>query len=197
MRATSDVVPGKGSRGKRGGSVAESGAVRRIERGNEVHEARERRQAAEPAATAALDAEVERRTENVDARRICLEERDRRFGDDERNVALEPVAQALSLVRDRIAEGLQVDEHVVAAHLDGKSAEVVGPLVERPAGAEVEASVVPMACEDPVCHRAAMQGEAHVRTAVVDRMDLVTLGEQANGVPPDTDHELARSTQLV
>ena len=65
------------------------------------------------------------------------------------------------------------------------SAHLVRPLVERAAGREVEASVVPVAGEDPVADRAAMEREAHVRAAVVDRVHVVTVGEEA---------ELCRST---
>ena len=154
--------PGSGSSGKRGGPPAESGGdvgeavVQRrrpiggVEPRGEVHEAGQRRQAAEPAAAAARDAEVEPGAEDVDAARIGFEQRDRRLRQHERDVALEPVAQPLALVRDRVVARAEVDEHVVAVELDREAAQLVGELVERAAGRQVEARVVPVAGEDAV-----------------------------------------------
>ena len=138
------------------------------------------------------DAEVEPGPEDVDAARVGLEERDRRLREHERDVALEPVPQPLALVRDRIARRAQVDEHVVAVELDREAAQLVGELVERAAGRQVEARVVPVAREDAVADGAAMEREAHVRTAVVDRVHLVAVGEQADDVPVEVDDEPAR-----
>src|SRR5213079_1293503 len=65
-----------------------------------------------------------------------------------------------------IVSRAQVDEDLVAAELHGKATQIVGPLVERPPRAEIEPRVVPVAGEDPVGDRPAVEREAHVRAAV-------------------------------
>ena len=78
----------------------------------------------------------------------------------------------------------------------GKTRSVVGELVERAAGAEVEARVVPVAGEDAVRDRAAVEREAHVRAAVVDGVHGVPVGEEAERVAVDVDDEAAGFAQL-
>ena len=164
---------------------------------NEVHEARQRRQPAEPAAAAPPHAEVDPGPERVHAGRIYLDEHDRRLGDDQGDVPFEPDLQPLPLVLDRIAPRRQVHVHVIALDLDGEAAQLVGELVERAARAEVEARVVPVAREDPVADRPAVQREAHVRAAVVDRVDLVALGQQADRVAVQADDQPALRAELL
>ena len=77
----------------------------------------------------------------------------------------------------------QVDEDVVAVERDRKAPQLVRELVEGPAGREVEASVVPVAGEDPVADRPTVQREAHVRAPVVDRVHLLAVREEAENVP--------------
>jgi hypothetical protein len=181
-----------------GHAVVEGGrTIIGVDRRDEVHEARERRQPAEPAGASPLDPEVERRAEDVDARRVGLDERDRRLRGDEREITLEAVTQPLPLVRDWIHRRPKVDEDVVIVHFDRKPAEVVRPLVEGAARTEIEARVMPVARQDPVRDRAAMEWEAHVRAAIVDGVDLVTVGEQTEGLPADVHDESARSAQLA
>jgi hypothetical protein len=156
----------------------------------------ERRQPPEPAAAAAGDAEVKPGAKGVYPGRIGLQKRDRRLRQHERNVALEPVVQPLALVRDRVVLGAQVDEDVVAVQLDREAAQLVRPLVERAAGREVEAGVMPVASEDPVADRAAVKREAHVRAAIVNRGHFAVLCEQTERVPVDVDDEPSRLAQL-
>ena len=98
---------------------------------------------------------------------------------------------------DGIAPRRQVDVDVVALDLDGEAAQLVGELVEGAAGAEVEARVVPVAREDPVVDRPAVQREAHVRAAVVDRVDGVSIGEQADRVAIEAHDEPPLRAKLV
>src|SRR5207237_381414 len=95
-----------------------------------VAPARTAETSARSAPSASPHAEVDAGPERVDAGRICLDEHDCRFGDDERDVPLEPDLQPLPLVLDRIAPRRQVDVHVVALDLDGEAAQLVGELVE-------------------------------------------------------------------
>ncbi len=104
--------------------------------------------------------------------------------------------QALALVCHRILRRAEVEQDVVAAHLDGEAAQVVGPLVERTSGRQVEAGVVPVAGEDPVADRATVEREAHVWAAVVHGVDLVVLDKEANRVPVDVNDKATRRQQL-
>src|SRR5262249_15822130 len=56
-----------------------------------------------------------------------------------------------------------------------------------------EAGMMPMACEDAVLHGAAVQREAHVRAAVVHRIDGLAMGKQGQGVSLDGDGQTAGS----
>src|SRR5206468_821510 len=69
--------------------------------------------------------------------------------------------------------------------------QIVCELVECAAGAEVEARVVPVTRENAVADRPPVERKAHVRAAVVNRVDVVAFGEQADGVPVDVDDEPA------
>ena len=168
-----------------------------LEPGHEVHQARQRRQAAEPAAAAPRDAEVEPGPERVDPARVGLLEHDRRLRDHQRDVALEADLQPRALVLDRVAPRRHVDVDLAVLDLDREAAQLVGPLVEGAAGAEVEARVVPVAGEDAVGQRAAVEREAHVRAAVVDRVHLALVGEQADRVALDADDEPALGLELL
>ncbi len=92
-------------------------------------------------------------------------------------------------MRERVVRRRQVDVDVVAVDLHRKPAQVVGPLVERAAGAEIEASVVPVAGEDPVADRPAVKREAHVRATVVDGVDLAPVGDEADRVPAQVNDQ--------
>jgi hypothetical protein len=94
------------------------------------------------------------------------------------------------------ATGSNVDVDVVAAELDRETAQVIRPLVERAAGAEIEAGVVPVTREDAVGDRSAVEREAHVRTTVVDRVDSVAVREEADRVALDVDDEPAGGAQV-
>ena len=117
----SGAWPGSGSSRKRGGlpsrvvgaPAAGRGkarcAIDRVEPRQEIHEARQRGQATEPAAAAAQNPEVKARAKDIDARRVGVEELDRRLRQHERDVALEPVAQPPALVGARIGARAHVD----------------------------------------------------------------------------------------
>jgi hypothetical protein len=100
------------------------------------------------------------------------------------------------VVLDHVVEWAEVDEYVVAANLDRKPAQVVGPLVEGAAGREVKAGVVPVAGEDSVAERTAVEWEAHVRAPIVDGVNLIPVGEQTECVPIDVDDQPPGSAQF-
>ena len=167
-----------------------------VEPRREVHEAGERGQAAEPAAATAPHAVVEPGAEGLHARRVGVRQGDRRLGQHERDIPLERIVQALALVCDRVGGRCKVDENVVAAEQHRKAAQVVRELVERASRAQVEPRVVPVARQDPVRDRPAMEREAHMRAAVVDRVHRVAVGEQAHGVRADADDQPAGFPEL-
>src|SRR5947207_3292192 len=68
---------------------------------------------------------------------------------------------------------------------------------ERPTGGHVEASVVPVAGQDPAVQRPAVEREAHVWAAVVDRSHVVAVGEQRQRVPVHVRDERAESANVV
>ena len=173
------------------------GALGLVEAWNEVHQAGDRGQPAEPPLAAAKDAEVDPRPEQIEAARIGFEQGDRRLRQHERDVALQPVFQPLALVTDRILARAQVDEHVVPVQSDREAAQLVRELVERPAGRQIEARVMPVAGEDPVADRAPVEREAHVRAPVVDGVHLLALREQAERVAVEVDDEAAFRAQLL
>ena len=75
-----------------------------------------------------------------------------------------------AVMSNGVAAGREVDEDLSVAGLRRERLQVVGPLVEGAAGGEVEARVVPVAGEDAVLERAAVddyRGDA--RPLVCDR----------------------------
>src|SRR5439155_27180510 len=75
------------------------------------------------------------------------------------------------------------------AHLDREAAQVVRPLVEGAAAAEVEPGVVPVAGQHAVTDAAAMEREAHVRAAVVHRPHRRTVPEQCHRVAVEVGND--------
>src|SRR5439155_10015152 len=71
------------------------------------------------------------------------------------------------------------------------------PLVERPSRGEVEAGVVPVAGENPVLERPAVERKAHVRAAVVDGEDGAVVGEQGKCAAVDVGDEAAETRDVV
>jgi hypothetical protein len=69
-------------------------------------------------------------------------------------------------------------------------------LVEGAAGREVKAGVVPVAGEDSVAERTAVEWEAHVRAPIVDGVNLIPVGEQTECVPIDVDDQPPGSAQF-
>ena len=61
----------------------------------------------------------------------------------------------------------EVDPYLAISNLDRERRRVVGEEVEGAAAGEIEARVVPVAGEDPVTHRPAIEREPHVRAPIV------------------------------
>src|SRR5439155_8977507 len=101
------------------------------------------------------------------------------------------------LVLEPIRAISEIHPALAVAKLDRKRAQVVGPLVERATGGEIEARVVPVAGEDSVADRAAVKREAHVRAAVVDRLHVVSVRKEPERVPVQRDDERPEPPDVV
>src|SRR5271155_2962133 len=72
--------------------------------------------------------------------------------------------------------GLPADPYsIVLAHLDWCGRDVVCPQIECAAGAQVKAGVMPVASQNAVFNRAAVQWEAEMGTAIVEREDMAAI----------------------
>ena len=76
--------------------------------------------------------------------------------------------------------GNRVDPDDAVLEGDLEAQHVVREQVEGTAALQVEARVVPVTGQDAVAHAAAVQREAHVRAAVVDRVDLALVREHGD-----------------
>jgi hypothetical protein len=146
-----------------------------------VHEAGERRKTAEPAVSAAVDAELETRPEQLDAGRIRLQQRDRRLCQHERNLPLEPVAQTLALVSGNIVRRAQIDEHVVTVERDREHLRVLAG-GQAGARAQVEAPAVPRAGDRLAAHQSLLERVPLVRAGPCDREHLAGAGAHHHGL---------------
>ena len=156
------------------------GLLVRIELVDHVRHRDQHGEAGTPPCGAIRGAEVEARAHDLRGRHAQVEEREHRFGDDERQALLEPVAQPALPARDLVAFGTRTHVHVVAVELDVEALRVVGPEVEGAARLEIEPRVVPVARDQAGLDGSLMQREAHVRAPVLD-------GE-APAVVPEHDH---------
>src|SRR3712207_8287908 len=65
----------------------------------------------------------------------------RRFGQNQRDVALQPVEQALALVGQLVLPRREVHPHLAVPDLHREDARLVGELVEGPSALQIEAGV--------------------------------------------------------
>ena len=122
---------------------------------------------------------------------------DGRLGHDQRDVALQPLPQALAQVGRPVLPRREIDPHLAVPDLHGKDARLVGELVEGPAALEIEAGVVPVAGQDAVLQGAPVQGKAHVGTAVVHGVHPAIVEEERERVPGNPDGGAPGGAHLV
>ena len=100
------------------------------------------------------------------------EEATHRLGDDQIQLVGQAVRQPPAPVAHRVGTvEHRPDPDLVVAQLDGTGRHVVGPQVERAAAGQIEPGVMPMAGQDAVLDRPAVEREAHMRAAVVEGAD--------------------------
>ena len=87
--------------------------------------------------------------------------------------------------------------YLVAAHLGGVGDGVVGPQVEGAAARELEARLVPVAGQDAVLDAAAVERKAHVRAAVVHRVDACAVREHRHRAVARLRHHHAAPAYFI
>ena len=121
-----------------------------------------------------------------------------RFGDDEPDVVLHPLPQAVPPVGVTVGVArARGHPHLAVAHLDVGRGDVIGPRIECPAGDEVEAGVMPVAGENAVGDGPPMQRESQVRTAIVERVDPIVVADHQDRAALALDHHHPLRPQLV
>jgi hypothetical protein len=121
-----------------------------------------------------------------------------RFGDDQPDVVLHPLLQAVSPVGVAVSvTRARGHPHLTVAHLDLGRGDVIGPRIEGPAGDEVEAGVMPVAGENAAGERSPMQRESQVRAAIVERVDPIVMPDDQDRTALALDHHHPLRPELV
>src|SRR5215207_7278049 len=95
----------------------------------------------------------------------------------------------------------RLDPDLAVTHLDRTGRNVIGPEIEGAAARQIEARVMPMTREDAVLDAAAIEWEAHVWAAVVEREHASpVINHQDRGMPamhhePTLGLELAQAAR--
>ena len=162
----------------------------------EVRHCNEHGQTRAPALGSVAGPEVETDPHDLARRLTRLEQTEHRLGDHQRESLLQAVLEAGAQVRDHVGRRAGHDEHLVGLDQHVESAGVVGEEVERAAGHEVEAGVVPVARDEPGLDRALAQREAQVRATVFDRERPAVVPEHHDGHRAELREQLAGPAQL-
>jgi hypothetical protein len=96
-----------------------------------------------------------------------------RLGEDEADIVLQPLAQPVApmgLAVHVTRPGIDPNGTVIP-QLDWRGRDIIGPEVEGAAAGEVKAGMMPMAGQNPVLDRAAVQRKTEMRATVVERED--------------------------
>src|SRR5215211_9192836 len=133
----------------------------------EVHHASMDSQPLSPSTSPVPGAELQSGTKRFGGILCAAKQPDGRLGHNQRDVALQPIPQALAQVSRSVLPRRNIYPYLAVFDLDGEDACLVGELVEGATALEIEAGVVPVAGQDPVLQGAPVQGEAHVGTAIV------------------------------
>ena len=116
----------------------------------EVHHAGVHGQSLPPPRPPVSAAELQPDAERFGGIFPAAEQPDGRLGHDQRDVALQPISQALAQVSRTVLPRREIDPYLAVSDLHRKDARLVGKLVEGSAALEVEAGVMPVAGEDAV-----------------------------------------------
>jgi hypothetical protein len=102
---------------------------------------------------------------------------------------LEPFAQPIVPVRGAVGISRPIaDPDYAIADFDRRSGYVIGPRIERAAGCKIEAGMVPVAGQDAVLDRPAVQRKTQVRATVIEREHAaVVVHDHERAVRPRRD----------
>jgi len=100
--------------------------------------------------------------------------------------------ESVTLVGAWIDPWSQIKPRLLVPNLNGKAAHIVGKLIKGSTAGQVEPGVVPMASQDSIFERAAMERKAHMGAAVVDRENLPGNGKEDNDMTVDLHDQPTR-----
>ena len=168
--------------------------------GHQIAQSREDGQADTPP-VAILRAEQRNLAQHRRGRLARGEEATHRLGDDQIQLVGQALRQPPAPVAHRVGTvEYRSDPGLVIAQLDETGWHVVGPQVERAAAGQIEPGVMPMAGQDAVLDRAAVEREAHMRAAVVEGADPPLVADHEDrpmACPRSTMRPLACSSASV
>ena len=158
------------------------GPILASEAGQKILETGEHRQPLPPTLHAVPGAEIQAGGKGSQGVVSFIHQRNRRLGHDQRETALQADRQPLALVFHRIVPRCDIDIYIIVAHLHREVGCVVRPQIKRAAGAEIEAGVMPMAGKNSILDTAPVEGEAHMRAAIVERVDFAFVMDEDDDV---------------
>jgi hypothetical protein len=106
------------------------------------------------------------------------------LGDHQADIALQSILQSLALPFSAVAGRGDIYPDVALLNLHRKATHIVSPEVERTATRQVEAGMMPVAGQDAIVDGAFVQGETHMRTAVINGVYLATVLEKRYHIMP-------------
>ena len=95
---------------------------------------------------------------------------DHALGNDQSEVLLEALVELSGPVGAAVLlDGRWIEPDLAVSHLGAERGHVVGKGIEGTAAGQIELCMMPVASEDAVLNRAAVQGKAHVGAAIINR----------------------------
>ena len=159
---------------------------------------RQDRQPVPPSRTPAPCPVQSARPGNVVRIRPGVQERDNRFGDHEPDVLVHAFLEPPQTMLHRIPGFCgHIDVDATVLDFDRIYCRVVGKKIEGAAAPQIETGVVPVTGQDTVLDGSAMQGEPHVGTAVVDRVEFPLRAEEDDRDRPSPNQDSSLVFDLV
>ena len=160
--------------------VERARSISSVEVRQHVRHRSQNRQPAGPSGGAILDAKAGRLCQDQ-VFASCLAQTDHRLGDHQPQVLLKPLRQLARAVGDRfLLLWLGVEPDFAVANLRAECGHVVGKQVKGASAGEVELGMVPVTGQDAIGDGPLAQWKAHMRTAVIDRKDLIAVPEHGS-----------------
>jgi hypothetical protein len=172
-------------------------AVLRREVRQEVNHAGVHGQPLTPSRSPVANTEVEPGAERLGGVFTFAKQADGRLGQNQRDVSLQPILEALTPVGQRVFPWSEIHPHLAVTDLHREYACLVGELVECTTALQVEAGVVPVAGQDAVLYGPSVQREPHVGAAVVHGVYPAVVEEERERTTVDADGKAACGAHIV